>query len=208
LSLEAFSRMKITDAADLIARQDALQSEASSVLDDLDLLAHLRQAGEVMPIGSYALGLMVWRDIDIDIYCASLSADRAFAALRPLASHPRIVRLNFDNWRGPNGSPDFPNGYYWGLRYRTEAGREWKLDLWFLPDGLPRREVTLMSRRLTPEVRQAILSLKDIWHRLPSYNRGVASIDVYDAVLHHDVRTRVEFARYLHDRGMPVDGSD
>jgi len=61
LSLEAFSRMKITDAADLIARQDALQSEASSVLDDLDLLAHLRQAGEVMPIGSYALGLMVWR---------------------------------------------------------------------------------------------------------------------------------------------------
>ncbi len=199
--------METTDAASLLARQDALQSEASTVLDDLGLLAHLQQAGEVMPIGSYALGLMVWRDIDIDIYCASLSADRAFAALRPLASHPHVVRLNFDNWRGSNGSPDFPNGYYWGIRYRAETGREWKLDLWFLPDGLPRQEATLMGRRLTPEDRLAILSLKEIWHRLPSYNRGVVSIDVYDAVLHHGVRTKTEFARYLHDRDKPIDGS-
>jgi len=202
--------MESADTADLPARQDALQAEAAAVLDDLGLFAHLREAGEVVPIGSYALGLMVWRDIDLYVYCASLSADRAFAALRPLASHPRVVRLNFDNWRGPNGKADFPDGYYWGVRYRAEAGREWKLDLWFLPDDLPREEAdiaALMHRQLTPETRLAILSLKEIWHRLPSYGRGVSSVDVYDAVLQHGVRTRSAFARYLRERGKPVDES-
>ncbi len=202
--------MESADATNLLAHQDALQSEASAVLDDLGLFAHLQGAGEVVPIGSYTLGLMVWRDIDLSVYCISLSADRAFAALRPLASHPRVVRLNFDNWRGPNGTADFPDGYYWGIRYRAEAEREWKIDLWFLPDDLPRKEAAraaLMRRQLTPETRLAILSLKEIWHRVPSYGRGVSSIDVYDAVLQHGVRTRSAFARYLRERGKPVDAS-
>jgi len=196
--------MEVTVATDLLARQDALQSEASAVLSDLDILAHLGHAGEVAAIGSYALGLMVWRDIDLYVYCASLSADRAFAAVRPLASHPRVVRLNFDNWSGPNRTPAFPDGYYWGVRYRAAAEREWKLDLWFLPDDTPRKEAALaaaMDRQLTPETRCAILSLKDLWHRSPSYGRGVASVDIYDAVLYHSVRTRDAFERYLRDRG-------
>ncbi len=202
--------METADAADLLVRQDALQSEASAALRDLGLFAHLKEVGEVVPIGSYALGLMVWRDIDLYIYCAPLSADRAFAALRPIASHPCVVRLNFDNWCGPNGTADFPDGYYWGVRYRAEAGREWKIDLWFLPNDLPRKEAALadlINRQLTPETRLAILSLKEIWRRMPSYGRGVASVDVYDAVLHHGVRTRSAFARYLRERGKPIDES-
>jgi len=202
--------MELPNAADFLTRQDALQSEASEVLNDLDILTYLGKAGEVVLVGSYPLGLMVWRDIDVYVYCAPLSADRAFTALRPLASHLGVVHLNFDNWRGPNGTPAFPDGYYWGIRYRSAAGCEWKLDLWFLPDDTPRRETALaalMDQHLTPETRRAILILKERWHHLPSYGRCVASIDIYDAVLLHGVRTQAAFARYLRERGKPDDES-
>lgn len=151
--------------ADLLARQDALQSEASDVLSDLDLVAALSRTGEVALIGSYALGLMVWRDIDLYVYCDPLSADGSFAALRPLASHPRVARLNFDNWRGRNAAPGFPDGYYWGVRYRTPLGGECKLDIWFLPHDTDPKEgdpAAQVARHLTPEIRFAILTLKTI----------------------------------------------
>ncbi len=115
--------MELPNAADFLTRQDALQSEASEVLNDLDILTYLGKAGEVVLVGSYPLGLMVWRDIDVYVYCAPLSADRAFTALRPLASHLGVVHLNFDNWRGPNGTPAFPDGYYSRLSPFAWPGR-------------------------------------------------------------------------------------
>jgi hypothetical protein len=61
-----------------------------------------------------------------------------------------------------------------------------------------------MRRRLTDETRLAILWIKDAWHRLPSYRTSVLSIDIYDAVLEHGVRTPGAFARYLGERGKPT----
>jgi hypothetical protein len=34
-----------------------------------------------------------------------------------------------------------------------------------------------------------ILRIKDAWYQLPAYRREVSSIDIYDAVLQHGVRT-------------------
>lgn len=196
-------------AAELLRRQEALQAEAEEVLADLDLSALLARAGRPVRVGSSVLGLMAWRDIDFNVLCRDLDADRVFETIRPLAAHPRIKQLRYSNERGRFNATGLPEdeGYYWGVRYHTEAGGEWKLDLWFLPESAPRPEFAHLANippRLTSETRLAILWIKDIWHRLPAYRGRVLSIDIYDAVLEHNVRTPEEFDRYLRERGKPA----
>lgn len=179
------------------------------MLNDLNLLALLAEVGRPTLVGSAALGLMVWRDIDVMTRCSPPDSDRAFEALRPLASHPRITKLRYTNRLGRFSSPDeLPEGLYWSPRYLSDAGNEWKLDLWFIAEDRDHPDLDQLEtipKQLTPETRLAILWIKDRWHRLPTYRNGVTSIDIYDAVLAHGMRTPSEFSAYLRTRGKPVE---
>lgn len=184
------------DTAGLLERQDHLQSEADAVLADLDLLALLEPIGLVLRVGSSVLGLMASRDIDLHVYPDEMDGPRAFGALRPLAAHPRVQRLRLSAWTGPFRVPELPEGYSWGLRYYTDAGDEWKLDVWFFAGADPRAALDYaedVRRRLTPETRLAILEIKAAHGRHPAY-RGAA---VYEAVLDRGVRTPEEFGALL-----------
>jgi hypothetical protein len=199
----------LAPAAELLARQEALQVEAARVLADLGLFALLSALGQPVQVGSVALGLLVWRDIDVTVLGPELDAARAYVALQPLVSHPRVRQVQFRNDTGHwNEDPTLPDGLYWGVQYRTTAGDDWKLDIWLLREGTRQPDldhVASIPPRLTPEKRLAILQIKDIWHRLPTYRGQVRSYDIYDAVLEHDVRTLEEFRAYLRERGKPVD---
>jgi hypothetical protein len=201
-----------TAALVLLARQDALQAEAADVLADLGLFALLARAGAPVQVGSVALGLMVWRDIDVTVLCPSLDPAGIFGLAAPLASHPGIGKLEFRNDSGPwNVDPTYPDGVYWGAQYRTTAGNDWKLDIWFIEAAERARQpdlghIAALPPRLTPETRLTILQLKDIWHRLPTYRSRVRSFDIYDAVLEHGVRTPEAFRAYLRARGKLNDG--
>src|SRR5687768_4362794 len=98
------------DAHELVTRQAALQAEAAGVLADLELFALLARAGSPVQVGSVALGLMVWRDIDVTVLCPSLDPAGIFALAAPLASHPRVGKLEFRNdsghWNVDLGYPD------------------------------------------------------------------------------------------------------
>ena len=201
------AKLEPSYAIDLLRRQEALRAEAHTVLADLDLMALLARAGQPVLVGSAALGLMTWRDIDVEVYCDPLGADRVFEAMRPLASHPGITKLRFANWRGPFATAALPDGYYWGIRYHIDPGHEWKIDVWFLPDDAPRPGqgyLQAISAQLTPETTLAILWIKDAWHRLPAYRDRILSVDIYDAVLEQGVRTPAEFDAYLVARGKPA----
>jgi len=94
------------------------------------------------------------------------------------------------------------------MRYDAGGGL-WKVDvsLWRLGDA-PRElyyDADTLARLLTPEMRAAILWIKDVWHRRPSYPDVVGGVEVYDAVLRHGVRTPEAFGAYLRERGMPDD---
>lgn len=186
-------------ASELLARQEALQAEAARVLADMDLFAVLARAGEVSQVGSSATGLMVWRDVDIEVLCDDWTADLAFQTIRPLASHPRVKRLSFVSEAGRFKPPGLRDGYYWGVRYHTDAGDEWKIDVWFWPREAPAGDVAHadeMRKRLTPETRLAILWIKDALHEQPMYR----SVDLYDAVLNQGIRTPSQFAAYQRNR--------
>ena len=185
----------------LVARQAALQTEAAGVLADLDLFAVLGRTGRPVLTGSVALGLMVWRDIDVTTLCRKLEVATALEPLRALASHRRVRQVQFRNDTGAwNVDPAYPDGLYLGLDYRTAGGDDWKLDLWFILEGTTQfdlEHVVALPPRLTPETRLAILRIKDVWHRRPTYRAEVRSYDIYAAVLDHGVRTPEAFAAYL-----------
>ncbi|HET7036982.1 MAG TPA: hypothetical protein VFI42_14960 [Thermomicrobiaceae bacterium] len=193
------------DAELLLAREAALHVEALAVLADLKLMERLAALGRPVLVGSVALGLMTWPDIDITTLCPRLDPETTFALMRPLATHPRIGGLRFRNDTGAwNQDPSLPDGLYWGLSYRDAAGEGWKLDLWFLHETTRQPDLEHLESippRLTPETRLAILRIKEIWCRLPDYRHAVRSYDIYQAVLEHGVRAPEEFRAYLEARG-------
>src|SRR5215218_3334152 len=172
-------------ARELLRRQDALQAEARGVVADLDLVPLLSRAGRVERVGSSVSGLMVWRDLDFGVLCRDLTAERAFAAIRPLLTHPRVTEFD----------------------YRNQTGRgEWKIDVSFWRSDAPRDYLPYaerLTRQLTAETRLAILWIKDVWHRLPTYPDAGGAVDVYEAVLRGGVRTPAQFDAYLRARGLP-----
>lgn len=195
-------------AAELLHRQDALQAEARLLVDELDLMAVLSRAGQPQLIGSAVSGLMVWRDIDLNVLCRDVTPERVFETLRPLLILPRLVRVEFRNETGRHTPPELRGDerLYAVLHLETGEGRVWKIDISFWLSDAPRDQLPYLDRlasRLTDETRLAILWIKDVWSRLPTYPYEVGGFDIYEAVLNHGVRTPRAFEVYLRERGLP-----
>jgi hypothetical protein len=193
------------DAMELLVRQRALQAEAEEVRARLDLDRVLGAVGDPVLVGSAALGLMAWRDIDTTVVCQSLDKRPVLAAAAELAAHPDVKTMQFrdDSGRFNQEPENYPDGLYIGLRYHPAGTAEWTLDLWFVDD--PDRQPDLahlrtMPGRLTDDARLAILRIKTLWSARPEYGKSVRSWDIYTAVLDHNVRDTGEFDRWLMQR--------
>lgn len=88
-----------------------------------------------------------------------------------LASHARIRQIQFRNDTGDwNNDPAYPDGLYLGLGYRSLEGQAWNVDIWFVdePDRQPDlQHLRDLPTRLDPEVRSAILVIKEAWAGRP-----------------------------------------
>lgn len=190
------------EATGLLARQQALQAEAEQVRVRLGLDRVLGAVGDPVLVGSAALGLMAWRDIDTTVVCPSLDDRLVLAAAAELGGHPDVKALRYrdDSGRFNEDPQQYPDGLYLGLSYHPAGQAEWKLDVWFVDD--PGRQPDLehlrtLPGRLTDEARVAILRIKSIWSARPEYGKSVRSWDIYTAVLDHQVRDPAEFDRWL-----------
>ena len=187
---------------DLLTRQRELLAEAEQVRAQLSLHQLLGAVGEPVLVGSAALGLMTWRDIDTTVVCKSLRKAPVLAAAMELAAHQDAKTLQYrDDCGRWNDNPGrYPDGLYLGLRYHPAAMAEWKLDIWFVDD--PSRQPDLehlrtLPSRLTDETRLAILRVKAGWCTRPEYGTSVGSWDIYTAVLDHNIRDEADFGRWL-----------
>ena len=194
----------------LVRRQAALQQEANDVRTSLHLDDLLRTAGTPLLVGSAALGLMVWEDLDLTVVCDSLALEPVLDIGRSLASHPDVHTLTFRNDTGRwNVERDrYPDGLYLGVRYQQKGRAEWRLDLWFVDE--PERQPDLGHVRtlpplLTEQTRQSILAIKTVWHRRPGYETQVTSADIYAAVVEDGVRDLAAFDEWL-GRRAEIDG--
>lgn len=144
---------------------------------------------------------MVWRDLDITVVCPKLNIDTVSQIGAELMIQEGVQQVRFRNDTGSwNVVPEYPDGLYLGVRYRSLAGQEWTLDIWFVDE--PERQpdlahVKTMPARLSPDMRSSILAIKDSWAARPAYGTTVRSYDIYKSVLDDGVRTPDQFQEWL-----------
>ncbi|PWU69910.1 MULTISPECIES: hypothetical protein [Gracilibacillus] len=188
----------------LLARQLQLQAEADEIADEMHLKQLLLTAGTPVKVGSAALGLMAWRDLDITVVCSKLSIDPISRIALKLMSNPQVRDLKFINDTGNwNIDPTYPDGYFLGITYESRIGNKWELDIWFIdePEKQPDLyHIRTMPDRLTSEAIISILSIKTVWAQQREYGKEVKSFDIYTAVLDNNVRTPAEFNQWLRSR--------
>jgi hypothetical protein len=201
---------------DLLKQQEELQKEANEVLNRLDLIAALEKYGKPFMVGSFALGLLTRRDIDIEVVVASLDKKQVQGICSYLVGldHPRMDLTVMDNT--VDKVPQLPNGYYVGVQYipkeipfvdrNPKSPLAWQIDIHFLTEenSKARAKVEEIKSKLTPDKRLSILEIKKEIATHPKYHRTVFSIDIYNAVLDQGINNLEEFKKYMKEKGVEL----
>ena len=152
---------------------DQFRTEADEILRS-GLLTILNRHGEVHIVGSYALGLMTWRDLDIHVVREDMDVPAFFDLGREVATLLEPQRMHFRD-ESTVRTPGLPPGYYWGVYLGDERAGAWKIDIWQTNRQAfeaVRRFGDDLSARLTDGNRAVILAIKEACWRHPQYRRG------------------------------------
>jgi hypothetical protein len=172
----------LTSASDqeLLARQAALQAEATQVLAELDLDGLFGDVGPVLVVGSYLSGLMCWRELDVCLLAGvECSPSDVLELLKRVVELPGLVGFSYRDERGERCPTGQARDERYHVPFDLDAGQgRWRIDLSvFLRDlhGHVADWHTRLRDTITDEQRLAVLRIKDVWHRLPSYPEQVVA---------------------------------
>jgi hypothetical protein len=161
-----------------------------------------------MVTGSFVSDLMCWRDLDVGLLVgADYSPKDVLQLMSRVVEIPGVVGFDYRDERGERS----PTGQVRDERYHIpilldrDSGT-WRVDLTlWLRD--PHENVTAWHEALrdsiTDEQRAAVLRIKDVWHRLPSYPDQIGGFEIYTAVIDDGKRTPEQFRGWLADRALP-----
>ncbi|MEV4312203.1 hypothetical protein [Actinocrispum sp. NPDC049592] len=193
------------DPGQLNKRQDALRTEAGEVLGRLTLIEDI---GPGLMTGSYVSRLMTWPELDMMVLVGpDFTPEDVLGLMARLVGLPGVVGLDYADERGLRCPTEHRRDERFHVGVKIEHGATtWSVDLSLWLHDL-HTNVTEWHDRLrdtiTPEQREAVLWIKDVWHRRPEYPAEVGGLDVYTAVCEGGVRTPAEFAGWLSERGHP-----
>lgn len=110
---------------ELLARQAALQAEATAILSELDLAEVLGDPGPILLAGSYVSGLMCWPDLDVMVFVGpDFAPHDVLQILRRFVDLPGVVAFDFRDERGPRSPTGTarPERYPSWFRCRATTG--------------------------------------------------------------------------------------
>jgi len=183
---------------ELLVRQAALQSEATGILAQLDLA----DLGPIHLAGSYVSGLMVWPELDVMVNVGpEFSPGDVLDLLRRFVERPDVTGFEYHDERGPRSpTKTVRDERYHVVISLVRGATVWRVDLTLWLND-PHVNITewheSLRSTLSDEQRDAILGIKDVWHRRPEYPDDVGGTDIYRAVLEDGVRTPQQFADWL-----------
>jgi hypothetical protein len=179
---------------------DEIRAEADRLLDS-GLSTLLAAYGDVHVVGSYALGLMAWRDLDIHLVKEGRDVEAFFRLGGRIAALLQPHRMHFRD-ESLVQTPALPRGLYWGVYLGDERQGAWKIDIWqtdakaFAP---VQRFSEAIASRLDATSRRTIMAIKQACWRHREYRRSFTSADIYSAVLDRGVRDVPGFWTDLHE---------
>jgi hypothetical protein len=196
---------------ELLARQAALQAEAGQVLAVLNLDALFADVGPVLVVGSYVSGLMCWRDLDVCLLAGvEFSPADVLELLKRVVDLPGFVGFTYRDERGQRSPTGAARDERYHVPFDLDAGQgRWRIDLSVFLRDLHRHVASWHEQlrdTITDQQRLAVLRIKDVWHRLPSYPEQVSGWEIYTAVLRDGVGGPEQFHGWLAANGFP--GSD
>ena len=182
---------------DQILRRAAERTQrAFEVIEKLDLLERWSRCGRPSLVGSVTFGLVVQRDIDLNIISKEPGIEQGFGVISEIAVLPGVLKVRYSNCL-----ERIDQGLYWQIQYRDQFGDIWTVDNWLVSEDHPHTDlleaiVERMQKALSTEQRKAILQIKET-AQPESKARG---IDIYEAVMEGGVRSPHEFAVWFRDR--------
>ena len=118
-----------TDSEALLQSDSALRKEADELLRGKGLLRLLESYGKPHVHGSYSLGTMVWRDLDLYLENAVITEKGFFELGGRLASLLSPTKMNYRDTRTVPVE-GLPLGLYWGVYQVHRSEDAWKIDIW------------------------------------------------------------------------------
>ena len=185
---------------DLEQLNSVIISEANQILHYHGLIQIMSRHGTPNLTGSYVLGLMTWRDLDIYLETNEMTNQRFFQLGNELASSLKPHRMHYRN-EFIGRTSTLPAGLYWGI-YTSSLGftEEWKIDIWAIDSkqvNTLQRQLNELKARIKRDNRPPILAIKNHFCRHPEYRRKFTSSDIYSAVIEEAIESVGEFSRWL-----------
>jgi len=181
----------------LLKKSKKFKREADGLLEESKLLDILSKYGEVKLTGSYVYNLMMSGDIDIEVY-GDFTREKAQGILNDLISRTSFTGYMFFDWVKYE-QPKWPKGYYIGFKQIMPGHQnQWKIDIWFMKENRNNSDKYFDKlSNIDDETKEIILKLKE---HIKSTNWQADSMQIYDAVLDHDIKSVEEFEGYLANR--------
>ncbi len=158
------------------------KKKADQLLEEKGMVETLSKFGKVHFNGAYAYDLMMHGDIDISISREqAFSIEEVFEIFRQLyfAGKFRSYFIGGD-WDDPRKGKEFPNGYYIGLKEKTN-GERWKIDIWFVSESeQSNRNENANLYTITEDQKELILVCKQYRN---DHKLSVTGQEIYDNVL-------------------------
>ena len=175
-------------------------------LESLNLLHFLSKYGRPKIVGSVALGLMTWRDIDIDLEITGEIREEDFwQTAQYLLAQDEITLVTLVDNRDMI-EKNRPPSMYIGGKYQADERTIWKLDIRFVSEqhAIAQKYIDHISSELTDDRRRAILSIKHVVAQDPRYRTEISSVDIYDAVLNKGITDLEGFREQLRKSGIEL----
>lgn len=170
------------------------QAKAWKIIQDTNLVNIWESSkAEVHLIGSLKMELLMkHRDIDFHIYSNPLNISDSFTAMAKLAANPAIKRIEYANLLDTE-----EQCLEWHAEYLDTEQALWQIDMIHivkgsLYDGYFEKMAARISNVLTPEMKNAILTLK---YETPDHEK-IMGIEYYQAVIRDNIRSYTDFMEW------------
>ncbi len=179
----------------IIEKAAIMQKRAENIISDVNIVGIWSSIGATINlVGSLKMGLLIQnRDIDFHIYTNPFNLSESFRAIAELAENNRIKSMNYSNLLETDD-----RCIEWHASYEDPEGDIWQIDMIHILNDSPyagyfEKVADRISAVLTPETRQAILTIKNT---VPDTLK-VMGIQVYKAVIADGIRDTDSFLHWM-----------